>query len=120
MFGALSDVPQFLFRLSLQVLFNPSGQLCHSGIILSFKTKVRSMKRLLFVIICAQRDGPYSGGRPLTMHGSISRHATNALSNSRTSKKGEIVFTDQRLHRVIKVASGQVSTLAGNNIIDPC
>ena len=37
-----------------------------------------------------------------------------------TSKKGEIIFTDQRLHRVIKVANGQVSTLAGNNIIDPC
>jgi hypothetical protein len=36
------------------------------------------------------------------------------------SKKGEIVFTDQRLHRVIKVANGRVSTLAGNNIIDPC
>ena len=27
---------------------------------------------------------------------------------------------DQRLHRVIKIASGRVSTLAGNNIIDPC
>jgi hypothetical protein len=37
-----------------------------------------------------------------------------------TSKKGEIIFTDQRLHRVIRVANGNVSTLAGNNIIDPC
>jgi hypothetical protein len=37
-----------------------------------------------------------------------------------TSKRGEIIFTDQRLHRVIKVANGNVSTLAGNNIIDPC
>ena len=37
-----------------------------------------------------------------------------------TSKKGEIIFTDQRLHRVIRVANGSVSTLAGNNIIDPC
>ena len=37
-----------------------------------------------------------------------------------TNPKGEIIFTDQRLHRVIKVANGQVSTLAGNNIIDPC
>ena len=37
-----------------------------------------------------------------------------------TSKKGEILFTDQRLHRVIKVANGKVSTVAGNNIIDPC
>lgn len=37
-----------------------------------------------------------------------------------TNKKGEIIFADQRLHRVIKVAGGKVSTLAGNNIIDPC
>src|ERR1700752_879289 len=37
-----------------------------------------------------------------------------------TTKHGEIVFTDQRLHRIIKVANGKVSTLAGNSIIDPC
>jgi len=37
-----------------------------------------------------------------------------------TTSKGEIIFTDQRLHRVIKVANGKVSTLAGNNVIDPC
>lgn len=37
-----------------------------------------------------------------------------------TNKSGEIIFTDQRLHRVIKIANGKVSTLAGNNIIDPC
>lgn len=37
-----------------------------------------------------------------------------------TSKKGEIVFADQRVHRIIRIANGQVSTLAGNNIIDPC
>ncbi len=37
-----------------------------------------------------------------------------------TNKKGEILFTDIRLHRVIKVADGKVSTLAGGSIIDPC
>ncbi len=37
-----------------------------------------------------------------------------------TNKNGEIIFTDQRLHRVIKVAGGKVSTLAGNSIIAPC
>ena len=37
-----------------------------------------------------------------------------------TNKKGELVFTDGRMHRVIKVANSRVSTLAGNNIIDPC
>ena len=37
-----------------------------------------------------------------------------------TSKKGEIIFADQRMHRIIRIANGNVSTLAGNNIIDPC
>jgi hypothetical protein len=37
-----------------------------------------------------------------------------------TNGKGEVVFADERLHRLIKVANGKVSTLAGNNIIDPC
>lgn len=37
-----------------------------------------------------------------------------------TNRKGEILFTDGRMHRVIKIANGKVSTLAGNNIIDPC
>lgn len=36
------------------------------------------------------------------------------------NRKGEILFTDIRLHRIIKIADGKVSTLAGNNIIDPC
>lgn len=36
------------------------------------------------------------------------------------SKTGEILFTDQRINRVIKIANGRVSTLAGGNIIDPC
>ena len=37
-----------------------------------------------------------------------------------TNKKGEILFADQRLHRVIKIANGRVTTLAGNSVIDPC
>ena len=37
-----------------------------------------------------------------------------------TNNRGEILFTDERLHRVIKIANGRVSTLAGNSIIDPC
>ncbi len=36
------------------------------------------------------------------------------------SKKGDVLFTDQRLHRVIKIAGGKVSTLAGGNIIQSC
>ena len=37
-----------------------------------------------------------------------------------TNKKGEIVFADQRVNRIIRIANGRVSTLAGNNIIDAC
>jgi hypothetical protein len=37
-----------------------------------------------------------------------------------TNKQGEILFTDIRLHRIIKIAGGKVSTLAGGSIIDPC
>lgn len=37
-----------------------------------------------------------------------------------TNQKGEILFTDIRLHRIIKVAGGKVSTLAGNGVIDSC
>lgn len=37
-----------------------------------------------------------------------------------TNNKGEILFADARLHRIIRVADGKVSTLAGNSIIDPC
>lgn len=36
------------------------------------------------------------------------------------NKSGEILFSDGRLHRIIKIANGRVTTLAGNNIIDPC
>jgi hypothetical protein len=37
-----------------------------------------------------------------------------------TNKQGEILFTDIRLHRIIKIAGGKVSTLAGGSMIDPC
>ena len=37
-----------------------------------------------------------------------------------TNKSGEIIFADERLHRIIKIANGKVSTLAGNSLIDPC
>lgn len=37
-----------------------------------------------------------------------------------TNEKGETIFADERINRIIRIASGRVSTLAGNNIIDPC
>lgn len=57
---------------------------------------------------------------PVYTQGESSRAEFVSPETIITSKTGEIVFTDQRLHRVIKVANGTVSTLAGNNIIDPC
>jgi len=36
------------------------------------------------------------------------------------TKQGDIVYSDNRSHRITKVSTGKVITLAGNNIIDPC
>jgi len=36
------------------------------------------------------------------------------------NKKGEILVSDQRINRIMKIADGRVSTLAGANIINPC
>lgn len=37
-----------------------------------------------------------------------------------TNGAGEIILSDERLHRLIKISGGKVTTLAGNGIIDPC
>jgi hypothetical protein len=37
-----------------------------------------------------------------------------------SDKKGGLVYSDLRNHRITKIANGKVTTLAGNNIIDPC
>lgn len=36
------------------------------------------------------------------------------------NKKGEILVSDQRINRIMKIADGRVSTLAGGNVILPC
>jgi DNA-binding beta-propeller fold protein YncE len=36
------------------------------------------------------------------------------------NSKGEIIVADQRINRIMKIAGGKVTTLAGGNIIDPC
>lgn len=35
-------------------------------------------------------------------------------------KSGGIVYSDNRSHRITSIGNGSVTTLAGNNIIDPC
>jgi len=36
------------------------------------------------------------------------------------NKAGEMIYSDERNHRITKIADGKVSTLAGNGIIAPC
>jgi NHL repeat-containing protein len=57
---------------------------------------------------------------PVYTQGESSKAEFVSPENIITSKKGEIIFADQRVHRIIRIANGNVSTLAGNNIIDPC
>lgn len=35
-------------------------------------------------------------------------------------KVGNVIVADERSYRIVRIADGKVSTLAGNNIIDPC
>ena len=37
-----------------------------------------------------------------------------------SNKQGDIFCSDMRMHRIIKIANGKVSTVAGNNKIQPC
>jgi len=57
---------------------------------------------------------------PVYTQGESSKAEFVSPENIITNKKGEIIFTDERVNRIIRIAGGKVSTLAGNNIIDPC
>ena len=57
---------------------------------------------------------------PVYTQGPIATAEFVEPENIIVNKKGEILLTDQRINRVIKIADGRVSTLAGGNIIDPC
>ena len=57
---------------------------------------------------------------PVYTQGESSKAEFVSPENIITNKKGEINFTDERVNRIIRIAGGMVSTLAGNNIIDPC
>ena len=37
-----------------------------------------------------------------------------------SNKQGDMFCSDMRMHRIIKIANGKVSTVAGNNKIQPC
>jgi hypothetical protein len=54
---------------------------------------------------------------PVYIQGDISKAELYSPGDIVINKKGEVIFLDNRLHRLIKVANNQVSTLAGNSLI---
>ena len=57
---------------------------------------------------------------PVYAQGDTAKAELVVPENIIINKNGEIIFAGERIHRLIKIANGKVSTLAGNNIIDPC
>ena len=57
---------------------------------------------------------------PVYTQGDISRAEFVEPQTVIVNKKGEILVADERINRIMKIANGKVSTLAGGNIIDPC
>ena len=56
---------------------------------------------------------------PFYIPGDISKAELMAPEDILINKKGEIIFTDGRLHRIIKIANNKVTTIAGNSVIQP-
>jgi sugar lactone lactonase YvrE len=57
---------------------------------------------------------------PVYITGDTSKAELFTPGNMIMGKDGALVYSDLRNHRITKVANGKVTTLAGNNIIDPC
>ena len=57
---------------------------------------------------------------PIYTPGPIATAEFAEPENIIVNKKGEILVSDQRLNRIIKIADGKISTLAGGNIINSC
>lgn len=56
---------------------------------------------------------------PVYVQGDISKAELMAPQDIVINKKGEIIFADGRLNRIIKIADNKVSTIAGNSVIQP-
>ena len=56
---------------------------------------------------------------PVYVQGDISKAELMAPEDILINKKGEVVFLDGRLNRIIKIADKQVTTIAGNSVIQP-
>ncbi len=57
---------------------------------------------------------------PVYTQGPIATAEFVEPENIIVSRSGDIVVADQRINRVMKIAAGRVSTIAGGNVIDPC
>ena len=56
---------------------------------------------------------------PVYIQGDISQAELMSPTDILFNKKGELIFTDCRLHRIIKIANNRVTTIAGNSVIQP-
>lgn len=55
--------------------------------------------------------------KPLYIQGDISNAELMSPDDIVINKKGEIIFSDERLHRIIKIADKKVTTIAGSGAI---
>lgn len=56
---------------------------------------------------------------PLYIQGDIARAELMSPEDIVINKKGEVIFADLRLNRIIKIADKKVTTIAGNSVIQP-
>lgn len=64
--------------------------------------------------LCGKRDF-----HPVYIEGDIVKAELMAPQDISVNNKGEIVFSDGRLNRIIKVADKKATTIAGNSVIQP-
>ena len=57
---------------------------------------------------------------PVYTQGPIATAEFVEPENIIVSRNGDIIVADQRINRVMMIANGRVSTIAGGNVIDPC
>ncbi len=56
---------------------------------------------------------------PVYIQGDISKAELMSPTDILINKKGEIIFSDSRLNRIIKITNKKVNTIAGNSFIQP-
>lgn len=64
--------------------------------------------------LCGKREF-----HPVYVQGDISKAELMAPQDILINKKGDVIFADGRLHRLIKIAGNAVTTIAGNSEIQP-